>query len=147
MRDAFATTGHMVVGNPLSSPDRASRVLSDPDDLHHPNLFRVGNRQRFPDITPTVLLDQATTDTDCLPSGGCPFEHQPCQGLTVDKAILAKEFFTSGERRFADGQLTFVHSGVGRSQVAERPSRIPGSDRSAPGRSVPWARRCRPCVW
>ncbi len=111
--------GDVIVGHALRGPDGADLVLARPDDLQHPDFLRVGDGERFADVTPTVSFQQLACQSNRLPRRRGSFQNQACERLAVDQPFVAQQLITSAESRFADGQLLLVHTGVGWCDVAK----------------------------
>ena len=98
-----------VVGDAHRHPDSAFPAGAFPDEIHHPGLFLIADREGFSALEVAVLIGQPSHLQDGVPGRCTALQSQLHQVVVAQDAFGVHQFFPASEGGFQDGELVLVH--------------------------------------
>mmetsp|Transcript_31104 Transcript_31104/g.88824 ORF Transcript_31104/g.88824 Transcript_31104/m.88824 type:complete len:400 (-) Transcript_31104:62-1261(-) len=101
---------HVTVGDATGDPYSALLANAAADEVHHPRLLPVHQREGLAGAGVAMRLGHVVHDRNRLPCGLRPLQGDPYQGIVIDDcARLLAQLLHAVECRFADGEAVLVH--------------------------------------
>ncbi|OAV74981.1 hypothetical protein Barb7_01456 [Bacteroidales bacterium Barb7] len=108
----------MVVRYADGCPHAADFASTFAEDFEMPHFFRVGYGQAFAAVGVSVFRNQFAHKADGGTGGGATFKRQPLQLFNHKHSLPVNQLLAPRDGCFADAQLLFVETGIGRVQEA-----------------------------
>ena len=103
---------HMVVGNPLGSPDGTGFARARSIDLELPHFVGIGHGQTLAPVGITVFLSHLPHQADGIAGVVAILQGQALKFLDPEHAIAIDQVLVAVVGRLANGQLLLIHAGI-----------------------------------